>query len=428
MACPFLAKQGGSNENNKDPDEFLYEEGYEIPQTSPFQNLIDHCKPAEMADRRQKFEKYSLYLKNTLFQPDHLKKLRKLEFMEKLVALDDFKKAGNKHYHAKEYEKALECYEFAYGIYKYLEFKTEEDSKLKVITDDAIILVSPQPREPNEVKITKAAMVTILLNISSAMIPLKHYDEAIDALSEAIDYDPDNTHLYSKRCQTRLYNLGSSEDDLNLALLDAKRVAEAQSLNELVDKCEGRLREFISEETAIINEITISLSKHGVGESDEITEEIEFEQKVVNKMIEKYTEMLKFYQETNKYHQRIRIRKEMSDVQPIYYKMNRILHLNTQNLRFYQALKNAGLDPTDKKVQSSVESIKRFKISMSFTGGKFNDQLLNFCIDKCSEEERLKRKSQAKLQSKNGWGYTMPIIGVLIVIIAAWFLKRMLKF
>ncbi|CAG9327692.1 unnamed protein product [Blepharisma stoltei] len=429
MACPFLAKQGKSTENCQDPDEFLFEDGYPITQTSPFQNLIDYCKPADLIDNRKQFIQYPLYLKNTLFQPDHSKNLRRCEFMEKLIALDDFKKAGNKLYHTKEYEKALECYEKGYGAFKYLEFKTEEGLKFKTIIDNAINLVAPQPKEINEDKITKAAMVTILLDLSAAMIPLRHYNEAVYALSEALEYDPDNASLYAKRSQARFHNLASDDNELNLALEDAKTAAHlSEKFSNLIEKVEAKIRERKSEELNLVKEILTSLSRHGVGETEEVSDEMEFEQKVINRMMQKYEEMLKFYQEGNKYHQRINIRKELAEVQPIYYKMNKISRLTVENPVLGNALKEAGFDVNDKKVIAAVESIKRFKISMAFSGGKFNDQLLNFCIEKCSEEDRAKRAAKLEEQPKQGWNWLYTIIGIILITALAWVLKKYIKF
>mmetsp|Transcript_16386 Transcript_16386/g.16331 ORF Transcript_16386/g.16331 Transcript_16386/m.16331 type:complete len:95 (+) Transcript_16386:531-815(+) len=94
-------------------------------------------------------------------------------------------------------------------------------------------------------------------------------------------------------------------------------------------------------------------------------------------MVEKYEEILRFYQEGNKYLQRARVRKEMGEVQPIFFKMKRILDLTVENETLKHELVESGFDPQDKKVICSVESIKKFKISMTFSGGKLNDQLLN---------------------------------------------------
>ena len=106
MECPFMES---SKIKSSDPDDFDIEVSYPVMYVS---QLPEKILPLKFHDKQNQLIliKYPVYLKNTLYQPLHIKKLRSLDSMEKLIPFDDFKKQGNISFYKEEYEKAIEYY------------------------------------------------------------------------------------------------------------------------------------------------------------------------------------------------------------------------------------------------------------------------------------------------------------------------------
>lgn len=78
--------------------------------------------------KREKFLGYPKHLKLTLFIDDpKIEKIRKMEFMQRYMVIDEIKELGNEAYFNSDYLKAIGTYNKAYACLKWLEFKDDHD-------------------------------------------------------------------------------------------------------------------------------------------------------------------------------------------------------------------------------------------------------------------------------------------------------------
>jgi Tetratricopeptide repeat len=95
---------------------------------------------------RSTFLSYPKHLKMTLFLDDpKLEKIRKLEFMQRYMVIDEIKELGNECYNLGQYDKAIGTYNNAYACLKWLEYNDPEDEndiETAKTTDDSHTLDS----------------------------------------------------------------------------------------------------------------------------------------------------------------------------------------------------------------------------------------------------------------------------------------------
>lgn len=105
-------------------EEFISVYGYLLDYQGFF-SIIRKNKRTVSKDRLV-FDTYPIYLKHTLFfNDDTMKKVRNLEVSQRFFAYDKLKEKGNKHYNRGEFDTALEYYERAFGVFKWLDYIEE---------------------------------------------------------------------------------------------------------------------------------------------------------------------------------------------------------------------------------------------------------------------------------------------------------------
>ena len=117
---------------------------------------------------------------------------------------------------------------------KWIEF-TDENKKKRIITDgltDSILdteiifknVYIDDDKTSRLFESYDACLVYLLLNMSSAYMELRHYQEAISCLDECESICGEKIpDVLFRRSQARTYNKFSNENDLNLALKDIER-------------------------------------------------------------------------------------------------------------------------------------------------------------------------------------------------------------
>lgn len=414
MSCPFMSSN--PQKTDFDPDDFDIQLGCPITFISQVPDKYIHPKLSEKSNQLHLL-KYPIYLKNTLFHPLQLKKIRNLEIIEKLMPFNDFKKEGNKNFHHEELDKAIDCYEHSYGIYKYLEIKNSDQQ----FNPNDINVVVSEPKNAEELNFRNSALACVLNNLAITFAKLHCFDEALMAVTEALEYRPLDPGLLVKRAKIKLSNLNHTnledayKDIQNAVKINPKYTFMLNKYTEVVNN-----RNNIKKE--IIEDIAKSYSKFDWDYSIEITKEKELEHKIIEKMEIKYYEMIEFYLENNKFGNLIRIREEMKTLLIILYKMNFIFDLNPEDPVVLNAISNKIENELDKKINTSAfDAIKRTHISLVFNEGKFNEQLLSYCMEKCSEEERIKSKLYVKAKTTSFSYFQIAFLGVVIALIGSYF-------
>ena len=415
MTCPFM--QGSSSAKLSDPSD------YEIELACPVLSISDI--PAKFLSSSQRdpqnkslFSQFPIYLKNTLSHPLHIQELRSLRIEDQLLAFADFTKAGNRHFHSEEFEKSIECYEHSYSIFRYLSVKACSSQKL---APEDVRVVTVDCKEPAEARLRNSAMVRVLSNLAQAFVRLRYYHEAMLAVNEALEIAPEEPQLLATRARIRLCNV--KDQMIDSALADIENAAGiSKGFQKLVQKFhEARgAREKIVED--VIGKIAGFYSELNWEYSSEVSGEKELEHIILGEMEKKYYEMIQFYLESGKMESLARIREEMKNLQMVLYKIDLAFGLDGEDERFGKAvMEKSGKNEIIKINPLALDIAKRTCITFLFSEGKFNNQMLAYCIEKCSAEER--EKNVRKNESSWLDCVSIPILLLILSILLAFTLS-----
>ena len=128
--CPFM----GGSDKKKNPSLGLATQGYDEPFVSKFKyylsaNKLDFSsmkKGRGPAASREVFDKYPIYLQHTLFyNGEDYKKVRGLECCSRFMAYEELREKGNKYYNKGKYYQALDYYERAFSLFRWLEYSEQ---------------------------------------------------------------------------------------------------------------------------------------------------------------------------------------------------------------------------------------------------------------------------------------------------------------
>jgi len=229
--CPVMGK------NRSEPVNKDFKRHYEIPLYGPFDFLFYLKGDLEENDWKEKTEKIRnlpRHLKYTLFYQDQpeLENIHKLEFPKVFFMFDELKQKGIRYYNRRKFREALEYFNYAYGLMKWVEFKDKERQKnfikkpsMSAILDDDIEIKSCYMDEPKaEEESYKSCVVYILLVMAYCFIELRHYSSAINCLNEcekeAGDLVPD---VFLRRAQALICKKNISKIELEKAEKDLEK-------------------------------------------------------------------------------------------------------------------------------------------------------------------------------------------------------------
>ena len=229
--CPVMGK------NRSEPVNKDFKRHYEIPLYGPFDFLFYLKGDLEENDWKEKTEKIRnlpRHLKYTLFYQDQpeLENIHKLEFPKVFFMFDELKQKGIRYYNRRKFREALEYFNYAYGLMKWVEFKDKERQKnfikkpsMNAILDDDIEIKSCYMDEPKaEEESYKSCVVYILLVMAYCFIELRHYSSAINCLNEsekeAGDLVPD---VFLRRAQALICKKNMSKIELENAEKDLEK-------------------------------------------------------------------------------------------------------------------------------------------------------------------------------------------------------------
>ena len=82
---------------------------------------------------RTQFNQYPIYLKHTLFHnEENMVKVRRMEISQRFFVYEQFREKGNKLFNKELYEDAIQCYELAASVFKWLELIDEDEEEFKI--------------------------------------------------------------------------------------------------------------------------------------------------------------------------------------------------------------------------------------------------------------------------------------------------------
>ena len=229
--CPVMGR------GRKDPDNKTFEQYYEIPCFGNYDFMFflrGGLTQKEWIEKTEKIRKYPRHMKYTLFyqNEEKLQKVHEAEFPRVFFIYDDIKQKGIRLYKRKKYREALEMFNYAYGLMKWIQFKDKKRQadfvvkpSLEGILDEEIeekqvYLDAPEAEEESYL----ACVIYLLEIMAYCHIELRHYSSAIECLDEAIKMSKDQVpNAYFRRAQARIYNRNSKKEDLELAKEDINK-------------------------------------------------------------------------------------------------------------------------------------------------------------------------------------------------------------
>ena len=123
----------GGSEKKRNPDLFQNNSGYDEPFVSKFHyylsaNKIDFSMVRQKKGQqpvtrsREIFNTYPIYLQHSLFfNGEDYKKVRGIECCSRFLPYEKLREKGNKYFNKGKYAEALDYYERALSLFKWLE-------------------------------------------------------------------------------------------------------------------------------------------------------------------------------------------------------------------------------------------------------------------------------------------------------------------
>ena len=393
--------------------------------------------------KTKNIRKYPRHLKNTLFFQSQmtLKNIHKQNFNQIYDIYLIMKNRGNDLYKCKKFRESLEYFNYAYGLFKWIEFKNK-NIKINTINNGIFSILDEDIEEKkvirennNDEKLYKRCLIYILEIMAYCYIQLRLYSSAIECLDECINiagnYFPD---VYLRRAQARINNKKISDQELkiaekdinkaiNLALLYNSNVQKKYNNNnqklintDIYFKIKSKYNQVIQRRLEIkVNNIRKLLIKDlnlqnkllsNNNDNDSLfifDQNIEKQYKILKEIKKKYNLAFKFFTENKNQAQLDLTYKEYESFYETFNKFKKFykFSINTIENTVMEQLsdkeKNNLLDIRNKKI---IEKNKKCICQYIFLNGNYNAELYKYVVDKILEEEKNKKDIENKSKLK----------------------------
>ena len=275
--CPFM----GTSTKKKNPGLSVTEEGFDEPFVSKFKYYLSSNKldfstikrgQPPTAFLRERFDTYPVYLQHTLFyNGEDYQKVRGLECCSRFMAYEDLREKGNKHYNKGRYYQALDYYERAMSLFKWLEYSeglnstrmstdregeasesddvSEAGSKIHIelneeeakeedpfedmrskykeffvtyCDDNTKVFDGEEMTETADIDMRKSLLVQVYLNMAAAYMQLHHYSLAQTIIEDGLALTDKVSQLYFRKAQC----IALRKDSTTAQLKEAKELIE----------------------------------------------------------------------------------------------------------------------------------------------------------------------------------------------------------
>jgi tetratricopeptide (TPR) repeat protein len=367
---------------------------------------------------------------------------------------DELKQKGIRYYNRRKFREALEYFNYAYGLLKWVEFKDKERQKnfiikpsMNAILDSDIDVKKCNMDDPkSQEESFKSCVVYILLIMSYCFIELRHYSSAINCLNEceeeAGDLVPDvflrrAQALMNKKTATKI-ELQKAEEDLEKSIILATKFNEelAKEYNEyhpvyraryinmdiyyLIKKQFEKIKEDkINEEIFRVRRVigTICDEEHKNMTHEEAMfieglvlskkEDIFRYYKVFKEMKNQYKQIIKFFSETNN-----------PDLMDLTYDEYEKFMDSFEQFKFYYNFEFDNIDPKainhlneEEKKMINDENKNDFYIKRLmhlceniYSHGYYNIDVFQFSLETVLEEESKEKEKEEKKEKINQQG------------------------
>ena len=448
-----IKKNFSSKNNNKDKNIFKYNLNifpelkefnlyYEIPFHEKYDFIFllrGNLEKKDWTLKTKNLRKYPKYLKNTLFYQNDIKlqQIHKYDFNKIYQIYNKIKKAGVNLYNNKKFKECLDQFNYAYGLFKWIEFKDKSIKLKDKINNDNFVIQDSDIEEKivisdnNDNKIesfNKECLIYILEIMAYCNIELRLYSNAVECLDECViltrNIFPD---VYLRRAQARIFNKKSKDDELKLAEKDINKAINLvmhynnknknnknlidiniyyKTKNKLNQINKKRLEKKVKYMKALLKpNLQLKNNNNEIGEENndniiylKLTDN-KRQYKILKEIKNKYILAFKFFTETKNYTQLNLTYKEYEEFYGIYDKFKFFYKFSPNSLN-ETILKY--LTENEKKIlfesnnNKIVEKNRMNICEYIFMNGHYNNELYKFAVDKIFEEEKNQNEKEEK--------------------------------
>ena len=441
---------------------------YEIPFYGKYDYIFllrGSLSKNEWLEKSKNIRKYPKHLKYTLFyqsQPK-IQEIHKQSFSKVYQVYTMIKKIGYNLYKNKQFNECLDHFNYAYGLFKWIEFKDKTINLNKInnenfsILDDNIKLrrITTENSNQGEEDLYKTSLIYILEILAYCYMEIRRYSNAVECLNECVKISgnlfPD---VYLRRAQARISNkkisneeLIFAEDDinkaLNLVLLHNSNIQKNNNNSkylinpEIYYKVKNRYNQIIQKrlETKVSNIRKLlgnNLYKNELlfdNNNDSvlyiISQDNEKQYKILKEIKKKYNLAVKFFTETKNKIQLDLTYKEYESFYDIFNKFKFFykFSINSLDKKVLEQLNdNEKKKLYNEKYLKIIEKNKIFICEYIFTHGNYNAELYKYVVDKLLEEEKNEIENKLKfnvlqniLSSKGKFFFIKILICFIII-------------
>ena len=432
---------------------YLFFESFEIPEIKEFNSYYEiplngkydfifllrgGLSKNEWFAKTRNIRKYPRHLKNTLFFQSQIKykNIHKQNFSKIYQIYLMIKNRGYDLYKNKKFRESLEHFNYAYGLFKWIEFKNKNISiKINSINNEIFSILDEDIEEKkiplennNDEKCYRACLIYILEIMAYCHIELRLYSSAIECLDECVNmagnYFPD---VYLRRAQARIYNKKISDQELkiaekdinkaiNLALLYNSNLQKKYNNNiqklintDIYYKTKIKYNQIIKKKLEIkVNNIRklllkdlnlqtkfLSDNSDNNNSLDIFSQDNEKQYKILKEIKKKYTLAVKFFTETKNQSQLDLTYKEYESFYETFYMFKKFYKFSVNSIE-KKVIEQ--LNDKEKKNLFDINNIqlieknKKCICNYIFTNGNYNAELYKYVVDKLFEEEKNKKE------------------------------------
>ena len=463
---------------------------YEIPFHGKYDFIFllkGNLDKSEWTNKTTKLRNYPRHLKYTLFYQNDIKlqQLHKSSLSKIYQIFLRIKSVGLNLYNNNKFRECLEQFNFAYGLFKWLEFRDKNIKLNEIINNENFVILDRDIEEKiinynnninnNKIEnINKTCLIYILEIMAYCNIELRLFSNAIECLEECEILGKENfPDIYLRLAQARIYNKKSSDEELalaekninkgiNLVLLHNTRNKNQRKYlidiniynktkNKLNQIIKARLETKLKYIKALLkqnlnfknNYLNNNTNKNGENNDNVLyikMNDINRQYKILKEIKKKYILAFKFFTESKNYPQLNLTYKEYETFYDIYQKFKFFYKFSSTSILNDNIFIN--LSPHEKRILNDLNSkklIEKNKMNICehiFMNGNYNNELYKYAVDKIFEEEKNKNEKDNKLNSiKKDINYSKrkcfvikSSIGfIVLILISIWFQIYYLK-
>ena len=379
---------------------------YEIPLYGPYDFLFflkGNLEENDWFEKTKIIRELPRHLKYTIFYQDkkELQEIHKLEFPKVFFMFDELKQKGIRYYNRKKFREALEYFNYAYGLMKWVEFKDKKRQEnfikkpsMNAILDTDIEIKKCYMDDPlAEEESYKSCVVYILLVMAYCFIELRHYSSAINCLNEcekeAGDLIPD---VFLRRAQARMYKKNITKEELELAEKDLeKSIILAEKFNIELKKEYDEFHPVYRTRYINLDIYYLTKKKMEKIKEEKINEEIYRIKRIIGKICDKEHKNMK-HEEAMLIEGLVLSKKE--DIYRYYKVYKEMKKQYKQIIKFFSETNNPELlDLTYNEYDKFMDSYDKFKFYYNFEFNNIDPKAIN----RLNEEEKKMIKDETKI-------------------------------